>query len=105
MSQAISPQHPAMVMRSRYLRLRALLAITCIAIAGLTVAVVMLATRSNGSASVARSAVQLSSPAPGGTVRYDGGPEEGTRGPVWAARSATIRYDGGPEEGSRGPGH
>jgi hypothetical protein len=105
MSQAISPQHPAMVMRSRYSRLRALLAITCIAIAGLTTAVVVLATHSNGGTSAARSPVQLSSPASAGTARYDGGPEEGTRGPVWAAQSATIRYDGGPEEGTGGPGH
>ena len=34
-----------------------------------------------------------------GDVRYDGGPEEGTRGIVAPA----ARYDGGPEEGSRGP--
>jgi hypothetical protein len=35
-------------------------------------------------------------------VRYDGGPEEGTRGPLTAPRSPSTRYDGGPEEGSRG---
>jgi hypothetical protein len=35
--------------------------------------------------------------------RYDGGPEEGTRGIV-VTQPPTIRYDGGPEEGSRGPG-
>ena len=54
--------------------------------------------------------------APG--TRYDGGPEEGTRGPVkdYSMNSATgdvgrslapspsERYDGGPEEGTRGPG-
>jgi hypothetical protein len=34
-------------------------------------------------------------------IRYDGGPEEGTRGAV-AARQPGVRYDGGPEEGSRG---
>jgi hypothetical protein len=34
-------------------------------------------------------------------VRYDGGPEEGTRGVVPDLR-AGVRHDGGPEEGSRG---
>jgi hypothetical protein len=32
-------------------------------------------------------------------VRYDGGPEEGTRGVV-PARQPGVRYDGGPEEGT-----
>lgn len=35
--------------------------------------------------------------------RYDGGPEEGTRGVVPAPPVAGERYDGGPEEGTRGP--
>jgi hypothetical protein len=38
---------------------------------------------------------------PGPGIRYDGGPEEGTRGAVVITG---IRYDGGPDEGSRGPG-
>jgi hypothetical protein len=42
--------------------------------------------------------------APG--VRYDGGPDEGTRGPQAGSSSVQtaqgIRYDGGPEEGTRG---
>ena len=38
-------------------------------------------------------------PSPG--VRYDGGPEEGTRGA--SASAPASRYDGGPEEGTRGP--
>lgn len=41
-------------------------------------------------------------------VRYDGGPEEGTRGAFGTGASAGsadgIRYDGGPEEGTRSPG-
>jgi hypothetical protein len=39
-------------------------------------------------------------------VRYDGGPEEGTRGSLQFARTPLppgVRYDGGPEEGTRGP--
>ena len=42
------------------------------------------------------------------STRYDGGPEEGTRGASSNASSNAVpgpRYDGGPEEGSRGSGH
>jgi hypothetical protein len=35
--------------------------------------------------------------------RYDGGPEEGTRGLTPAGPTLSERYDGGPEEGTRGP--
>ena len=37
-------------------------------------------------------------------LRYDGGPEEGSRGVTFAATTPEPRYDGGPEEGSRGAG-
>ena len=41
-------------------------------------------------------------------MRYDGGPEEGTRGALSSDASSNAlpgtRYDGGPEEGSRGSG-
>jgi len=55
MAQAVPTQHPAVVLRSHYNHLRALLAVTIIAVAGLTAAVVILATSdqtttSNGSA-------------------------------------------------------
>jgi hypothetical protein len=44
-------------------------------------------------------------------TRYDGGPEEGTRGRFIAPTEGSLsvpafpdtRYDGGPEEGTRGP--
>jgi hypothetical protein len=40
--------------------------------------------------------------------RYDGGPDEGTRGTASAGASSHAasgtRYDGGPDEGSRGVG-
>jgi hypothetical protein len=100
MGKAISSQHPAVVLRSHYARVRNLLAVAMIAIVGLSAAVVVIATdddpvqSSGGSASV-------SAPTPSGT-RYDGGPEEGTRGAV-SAQSPSIRSDGGPEEGTRGP--
>jgi hypothetical protein len=124
MKQAIPTQHPAVVLRSHYLHLRALLAVTMIAVVGLTAAVVILAVQNDGSntsaltASPARVAIPASSQsgetldhrgltaAPGPTTRYDGGPEEGTRGPAAAPQpTTTTRYDGGPEEGTRGPGH
>jgi hypothetical protein len=38
-----------------------------------------------------------------GFTRFDGGPEEGTRGAVRTS-SPTVRFDGGPEEGTRGAG-
>lgn len=101
MSQAIPRQHPAVVLRSHYVHLRALLAIAMIAMVSLTAAVVILATNDGGGTS-ASSAEPVNAPAPGGTSRYDGGPEEGTRGPLAAPRSPSSRYDGGPEEGTRG---
>lgn len=39
-------------------------------------------------------------------VRYDGGPDEGTRGLLYSGSAAAgIRYDGGPEEGGHGIRH
>ena len=84
MSQAVPQQHPAVVLRSHYIHLRTLLAIAMIALVGLAAAVIVLAT-DDGSAP-ARTAAPSSSTAPStatqsvGTTRYDGGPDEGTRG-------------------------
>jgi hypothetical protein len=47
MSHTVPNQHPAVVLRSNYQHLRALLAIAVAVILGLTVAVVVLATRSD----------------------------------------------------------
>ena len=38
-------------------------------------------------------------------LRYDGGPEEGSRGAGAGSQPNPGRPDGGPEEGTRGPGH
>jgi hypothetical protein len=38
-------------------------------------------------------------------TRYDGGPEEGTRGIGGSSTANPGRPDGGPEEGTVGPGH
>jgi hypothetical protein len=101
MGKAIPTQHPAVVLRSHYRQLRALLAIAMIAVVGLTATVVILATHDRVTS--AGSATEVSAPGPTGTTRYDGGPEEGSRGVV-PAQPPSPRYDGGPEEGSRGIG-
>ena len=120
MSQAISRQHPAVVLRSHYAQLRNLLAVAMIAIVGLSGAVVILANEqddasSTTSAKATESANPVGSPryfkgvaqstagpktaqAPG--TRFDGGPDEGTRGIT--APAPGTRFDGGPDEGTRG---
>jgi type II secretory pathway pseudopilin PulG len=105
MGQPIPAQHPSVVLRSHFKLVRGLLAIAMVAVLALTAAVVILAndddqvSPATKAAAVARPATQ----APAGT-RFDGGPEEGTRGLAsQASAPATTRFDGGPEEGTRGP--
>jgi hypothetical protein len=98
MGRALPREHPAVVLRSQYKQLRALLAIAMIAVVGLSAAVVILAIDEDRDTS-AGSATQVSTPSPAGSTRYDGGPEEGTRGVVTAPQPG-VRFDGGPEEGS-----
>ena len=104
MSQPLPATHPAVVLRSHYTHLRALLAAAMIAILGLTAAVVMLATN-DGRATAVTTAAPATAPDPSG-ARYDGGPDEGTRGTTAvrnsssAPQSSSARYDGGPNEGS-----
>jgi hypothetical protein len=62
---AILAQHPAVVLRSHYKQLRALLAIAMIVVVGLTAAVVILA-KDNDKISGTRSAT------PSGSVNYGG---------------------------------
>jgi hypothetical protein len=98
MGKAVPAQHPAVVLRSHFNALRALLAAAMIAIVGLTAGLVILATDDDRDTS-ADSAIQVSAPDPTGSIRYDGGPEEGSHGVV-SARQPGVRYDGGPEEGT-----
>jgi hypothetical protein len=56
MSNAVSAQHPAVVLRSSYRLVRALLAVAAIAIGGLTIAVVVLAINSGTSTSASPAA-------------------------------------------------
>jgi hypothetical protein len=145
MGHAIPKQHPAVVLRSHYNMVRALLAAAMIALVGLAIALVIVADDNNESAGA--SAVQATPvmprlapmPAPetswngpesgvdrsyssqvptrkldGATdipqttpmapgTRYDGGPDEGTRGAITEPVAPGTRYDGGPDEGSRSP--
>jgi hypothetical protein len=80
MGQTVPKQHPAVVLRTHYVHLRALLVAALVALVALTIAVVVLATSETNTAGAPSSATSISAPGPTGTTRYDGGPEEGTRG-------------------------
>jgi hypothetical protein len=60
MNQSIPTQHPAVVLRSHYLALRNLLAIASIAIVGLTIAVVVLASTTNGRTRISTPSARVS---------------------------------------------
>jgi hypothetical protein len=103
MSDTISQQHPAVVLRSHYVHVRTLLVIAMIAIVALAATVVVLATREDSPTAVS-AAAPVSAPVSHdtlyhGTTRYDGGPEEGTRGPSAHTIAPGNRYDGGPLSG------
>jgi hypothetical protein len=104
MGQVIPSQHPAVVLKSHYKAVRALLAAALIAIVALAATVVILADDSDtkaSSAPISHQAQAAQQQAPG--VRFDGGPDEGTRGiSTGAGLPAGTRFDGGPDEGTRG---
>ena len=104
MGQVIPRQHPAVVLKSHYKAVRALLAAALIAIVALAAAVVILANDDDVKVSAQPNAHQQQILPPG--TRFDGGPDEGTRG-ITAAQAAPTapgtRFDGGPDEGTRGP--
>lgn len=113
MDQAVSPQHPPVVLRSHFNWLRAMLVIAVLAVVALAAALVVVATEDNGDAGTA-TATPVNTRGPS-AIRYDGGPEEGTAALIQRSAPATfdpnsiksapgVRYDGGPEEGSRGAG-
>jgi hypothetical protein len=108
MSHQLS-EHPQVVLRSRYVQLRALLALAAITALCLMAAVVILAVDDDGAGSApVTAAPAVTAPAPANTatvtpgLRYDGGPDEGSRGPRAVPPSAETRYDGGPNEGTGG---
>jgi hypothetical protein len=89
MSHQIPQQHPAVVLRSHYVHMRALLVITMIAVVGLTVTVVVLATREDSTASASSATPVTSSQGASGTSA-GGGPIDPGYG-----------YGGHPERGYR----
>jgi hypothetical protein len=106
MGQVVPTQHPAVVLRSHYNHLRALLAAAMIAVAGLTAAVVILATNdetdfggSSAGSPASLTAQEKRWTAYGEAIRALT-PEQ--LAAAFGARSAApgTRYDGGPEEGS-----
>ena len=105
MGQVIPSQHPAVVLKSHYKAVRALLAAALVAIVALAATVVIVANDSDtkaSSAPISHQAQAAQQQAPG--VRFDGGPDEGTRGiSTGAGLPAGARFDGGPDEGTRGP--
>ena len=110
MGQVIPKQHPSVVLRSHFKAVRALLIVALVAVCALAAAVVILATEDEEASIAPKSATTLQqNPAvqpdqalPTGT-RFDGGPDEGTRGPQAYAPAPGTRFDGGPDEGTRGP--
>ena len=107
MGQAIPSQHPAVVLRSHYTHLRTLLAVAMIAVTGLSVAVVILATSHNRSHATTPATTAHGATSPTHLVPAHARAHGGA--PVPELRVAPLprgqRYDGGPDEGTRGPGH
>jgi hypothetical protein len=104
MGEAIPRHHPAVVLRSKFDQLRALLAVALIALSGLTVAVVILANDSDEVSST-------SAAKPVGSINYGDSKyvNPSTGYPTVPFRQLErlmenridgTRYDGGPEEGS-----
>jgi hypothetical protein len=103
MGQVIPRQHPEVVLRSHFNAVRALLCVALVAIVALATTVVIVANDDNDAAPVSaqpKAAEQQILP-PG--TRFDGGPDEGTRGPQAYPVAPGTRFDGGPDEGTRGP--
>jgi hypothetical protein len=103
MGQVIPRQHPEVVLRSHFNAVRALLCVALVAIVALATTVVIVANDDNDAAPVsAQPKAQEQQVIPPGT-RFDGGPDEGTRGPQAYPAAPGTRFDGGPDEGTRGP--
>jgi hypothetical protein len=104
MGQVIPRQHPAVVLKSHYKNLRALLAAALVAVVALTAAVVILSNDADQTASTQPISHQQA--LPDGT-RYDGGPDEGTRGaqvnPAQASPLRSYEAQAGSQEPAGGP--
>ena len=90
--QTISSQHPAVVLRSRYQQVRALLAVAMIAVVGLTAAVVVLALDGDSDAG-SIPAVQVSTPGSSSTDH-----DESVTGAAIGSAFEDSARSGGPDE-------
>jgi hypothetical protein len=90
MGQAVPDQHPAVVLKSHFNALRALLAVALIAVIGLTVAVVVLAANDGTDAS-AGSVTHVIAPS---TV----GPDESRTADAITSGQGGSASSGGPDE-------
>jgi hypothetical protein len=99
MGKAVPEQHPAVVLRSHYIHLRALLVAALIAVLGLTAAVVIVANDSDELVtSTPAPATQSAAPSATGGAESTPLPQRRLDGAVDTAPAP--RYDGGPNEGS-----
>lgn len=100
MGQPIPQQHPAVVLRSHYRHVKALLAVAMLAVAALAVAVVLLATDPDDPARAASQGV-------GATPAHveSMSAQSAARRTAVHGKASPLRYDGGPSEGTVGPGH
>ena len=101
MGQVIPRQHPAVVLRSQYKAVVALLCVAVVAIVALATAVVIVANDDDAPSIAAQPNAKQQILPPG--TRFDGGPDEGTRGIQPQTLPPGTRFDGGPDEGTRGP--
>lgn len=101
MGVAIPGQHPAVVLRSRFNKLRALLAVALIAVAGLTVAVVLVANDSDTVSSTSSTVKPVES------INYADSyvnPSTGYPSVDLRPESRSSRYEGGPVSRYEGEG-
>ena len=100
MGHPIPQQHPAVVLRSHYRHVKALLAVAMLAVAALAVAVVLLATSPDDPAHPASQGVGA---APAHVDSMDA--QITGRRDSFHGKGTPLRYDGGPAEGTVGLGH
>jgi hypothetical protein len=104
MGQVIPRQHPAVVLRSQYKTVLALLCVACVAIVALATAVVIVANDDDSVSISAQPQAQAQQNLPPGT-RFDGGPDEGSRGvqsqsqSYWQQAAPRTSYQPTPDEG------
>ena len=103
MGHAIPEQNPSVVLRSHFKIVRAMLGVAIIAVVGLAIALVVVANDTDD-------VTGTTSAKPVGSINYGGfnpatGRPDSAPLPQQEAQAppATTRYDGGPDEGSRGP--